>query len=369
MSKACTVTIEGTGRTFVCDGGTVLDAAIAQGIQLPYNCRGGACGTCKAEVLEGAVEHGWVMGFAITDEEIGQGNCLICSSKPKTERLRLRMRNTLRPTADFGPIVPAEHTVEVVAAHNLTPSVRRVTVMLADPPSFRFDNGMYMEIMLEGVEPSRPYSIATTANEDGTAPQGMISFLVTRHEHGTSSKRIHETIVVGDRLRIRGPYGTFRVPASVPRKILMLAGGTGLAPLLSMVRRLLVRGDAEQIELFFSVRARCEVFLLDELHELSSRHVNFRFRVFVTRRDEAVIPDHWERRCITDYLTQMPRCLDHGLVLIAGAPSFVKACTECVLGAGIDADAILRETYDLRIHGSQQDHNQPAPLVSASQRK
>ena len=82
MSDASEVTVENTGETYRCPADTVLlDAALAAGIHMPHNCRGGACGTCKARLVEGSVDHGWVMSFAITDEEKEQGYCLCCQSK------------------------------------------------------------------------------------------------------------------------------------------------------------------------------------------------------------------------------------------------------------------------------------------------
>ena len=79
----CRVTIADSGQTFVCDPGiTILDAGLIAGIGLPHVCRDGSCGTCKSQVLEGRVDHGWVPSFAITEQEKAAGKCLICQSKP-----------------------------------------------------------------------------------------------------------------------------------------------------------------------------------------------------------------------------------------------------------------------------------------------
>jgi ferredoxin len=88
---ACRVTIADTGQSFVCDPGmAILDAGLIAGVDLPHNCRGGSCGTCKSQVLKGSVDHGWVRGFAITDAEKTAGKCLICQSKPTSDSLMIR---------------------------------------------------------------------------------------------------------------------------------------------------------------------------------------------------------------------------------------------------------------------------------------
>lgn len=352
MTVVCTVTIEGTPGDFQCGDQPVLDAAIAAGIQVPYNCRGGACGTCKAQVLEGAVEHGWVMGFAITDEERAAGKCLICASKPKTGRLVLRMLNQTTPTRDARTFVPQEYSARVVAAHNLTPAVRLLTVQLPAEQQFLFDGGMYMDLFLNGVDPPRPYSIVTAPAPDGTAPQGMISFVVARHEHGLASTRLHEDFVPGDELRLQGPYGSFRLPADSNEVLLLLAGSTGLAPLLSLATEALERGYTKPIELWFSARTRRDVFFLDELQRLAHRFSNFEFKVFITRAavDEP-LPASWRKGRLTNYLPQCGPLVRTARTLIAGSSEFVDACRAAVLACGAEAGAVLTEAYTPKLPG------------------
>lgn len=348
MTNPCTVTIEGHAQGFTCaDGSYVLDAALANGVQLPYNCRGGACGTCKAQVLEGAVVHGWVMGFAITDEEIREGKCLICCSRPKSDRLSLRMLKRL--PSEGATFTPAEYSAEVLAVSRISPSVCHITVHPGTTELFRFESGMYVEVVLEGLSPPRPYSIATPALRDGTAPDGMIDLLVARHENGRASVRLHETTGVTDKLLIRGPYGTFRLPPTVQGSILMLAGGTGLAPLISMAGSLLARRYPSEIELWLGTRTSRDVIWLDELRRLTSRHANFRFRVFLSRAHDGDLPHDWARGHVTEYLASSLNRSRFSRMLAAGSPAFVDACRRSALQAGMGTDSIQFEAYDNRV--------------------
>jgi CDP-4-dehydro-6-deoxyglucose reductase, E3 len=350
MTRLCTVTIEGTSQVFECGDQYVLDAAISAGVQVPYNCRGGACGTCKAEVLEGAVEHGWVMGFAISDEEQAQGKCLICSSKPTSERLRLRMLNRSAVIEDATVFIPREYSSCVVAAYDVTPAVRLVTVQMPADESFRFDAGMYMELLLEGVEPSRPYSIVTAPLADGTAPGDMISFLVVRHEFGLASRRLHAELCVGDALRVRGPYGTFRLPQDQGANLLLLGGGTGLAPLVALASRALEVDPVAPVELWFSTRTRRDVFYVDELQRLAHRHANFSYQVFLSRAGPAeILPASWHRGRLTQQLPERLTRAAAGTILIAGSPEFVRACADCALASGARPETVISEAYEPKL--------------------
>ena len=96
MADAAQVTILNTGESYLCPTGiALLDAGLAAGLHIPHSCRGGACGTCKARVVDGQVDHGWVMSFAITDEEKAEGFCLTCQSKPLSPRIVLQMVNPM----------------------------------------------------------------------------------------------------------------------------------------------------------------------------------------------------------------------------------------------------------------------------------
>jgi CDP-4-dehydro-6-deoxyglucose reductase len=342
--RPCVVSIEDVDRSFECGDQYVLDAALTAGLELPYSCRGGACGTCKAQILEGAVEHGWVMGFAISDAEVAQGRCLVCSCKPKTDRLRLRMLNPPRHTPHLDH-APGEYDARILGISDLTPSVRLLTVQLPQKVSFVFAAGMYMELLVDAIVPARPYSIVTTPTPEGSAPDGVLAFLIGRHDRGASSQYLHSRVCVGDMLRIRGPYGTFRLGETAPGKVLMLAGGTGLAPLIAIAEEALRAGSNSMIELLFSVRTQRDVFFICELNKLAARHANFHYRLFVTRGASDNLPPDWSSGRITATPGFRGALVDAQTVLVAGSPGFVEACHGHAVEYGVAAEAIVVEAY------------------------
>lgn len=338
------VIVENTGESFACPSGTIiLDAGLAAGLHMPHSCRGGACGTCKALVVEGEVDHGWVMSFAITDEEKEQGYCLTCQSKPLSPTLRLRTVEPMRPKrAGEEVILPMELTAEVVAAESVTPSIRRLVLALPRGTRFRFRPGMNLEFVAPGLSESRPYSIIDAPGADGLAPDGQLSFFITRHPHGRCSTWVH-SLSVGDTVNVRGPYGEFGLPDAGDRPVLALAGGSGLSPILSVIGKALAEGHKRRIELLFSVRDRRELFALDVLARLAHRHENFSYRVTLTRDDAA--PPPWLRGRIPLLLTREARNLSEHVVLVAGSPAFVDDCVAAALASNAAADRIVTDSF------------------------
>jgi NAD(P)H-flavin reductase/ferredoxin len=342
-TAATEVTVVNTGQTFRCaPGELILDAGLEAGIGLPHNCRGGACGTCKSQILEGEVDHGWVMSFAISDEEKAAGKCLICQSRPLTPTLVIRPDNAMAP-AEEAPLTPMEARGMVVAADAVSASVRRLVIALPPAIRFRFRAGMHVELKTPGVAKPRTYSMACAPDDQGLPPDGLLEFFITRHERGQASGWLHGVERLGSPIDLHGPYGNFYLPKDAAGPVLCLAGGSGLSPILSIVRRALATGFAEPVQLILSVRDRSEVFALDALHALARRHANFTYRVTLTRTHEAA--PCWRLGRIPDWLAGELPDLSNWHVLAAGPPGFVDACAAMAQTLGASPGRILTDSF------------------------
>ena len=341
----CRVTVANTGQSFECPAGElILDAGLAAGLSLPHNCRGGACGTCKSLVLEGEVDHGWVMNFAISEDEKAAGKCLICQSRPLTPTLVIRTDGAMNAAA-AAPPAPIEATATVLAAEPVTPSIRRLVLALAQGVRFPYRAGMHVELRTPGVARPRTYSIATAPDDRGLVPDGLLEFFVTRHEGGQASGWLHAPERLGGPVQVHGPYGTFRLPEGASGPVLCLAGGSGLAPILAIVRRALASGYAQPIRLIHSVRDRSEVFALDALHALARRFSHFSYTVTLTRAEAIDPATGWRSGRIPTWLGQEFFDLSSFCVLAAGPPGFVEAAVAKVRELGARPERILTDSF------------------------
>ena len=339
------MTVANTGQSFECPAGElVLDAGLTAGLGLPHNCRGGACGTCKSTVLEGAVDHGWVMSFAISDEEKAAGKCLICQSRPLTPTLVIRTDGAMS-ASEAAPPAPIEALGQVIAAEPVTPSIRRLVLALQPDIRFRYRAGMHVELRTPGAAKPRTYSIATAPDDQGLPPDGLLEFFVTRHERGQASGWLHAEERLGGAVQIHGPYGTFRLPEAVDGPVLCLAGGSGLAPILAIVRRALAAGFARPIRLIHSVRDRSEVFALDALHPLTRRFSDFSYTVTLTRAAAVDPATGWRHGRIPAWLADELPDLSAWHVLAAGPPAFVEAAVAKARELGAPPERILTDSF------------------------
>jgi CDP-4-dehydro-6-deoxyglucose reductase, E3 len=341
----CRVTVANTGQSFECAADElILDAGLAGGIGLPHNCRGGACGTCKSAVLEGDVDHGWVMSFAISDKEKAAGKCLICQSKPLGSTLVIRTDNPVAGAEDAPP-APLEAQTRVLASEPLTPSIRRLVLALPPEVRFRYRAGMHVELKTPGVGKARTYSIANAPDREGRAPDGLLEFFVTRHEHGAASSWLHAPERLGGLLAVHGPYGSFHLPKTLDQPLLCLAGGSGLAPLLAILRQALGTGFARPVRLILSVRDRSEIFALDVLHALARRHAGFSYLVSLTREATVDPATGWRQGRIPAWLGQEVFDLSGHGVLAAGPPGFVDAAVAKARELGAAPERILTDSF------------------------
>lgn len=327
------VHIEGIAAPVLCRSDEpILDAALAQGIALPHNCRGGACGTCRATLLSGATSEGWIQSFALTDEDRAQGKVLPCVARPLTD-CRLRLDSAMMPPT----IESCRIGATVIACEAVAQSVRRLVL---EPDAVRaWRAGAQVRLVLPGVFPDRVYSIASAFDGDHLRDNQLELFITIRPEGRAG--RIVDGFVPGVRVDLDGPHGTLAIPDGAAR-IVLAAGGTGLSPLLSLARQALARGDDRPMLLLFSVPGPRDLFALDALKALCAAHPSFSYRLCLTRVTESGLDDvHYGR--VTGILGGLVE--PDAAVLAAGSAGFGADVRAVARDHGVDPALILIDSF------------------------
>ena len=261
------LTIEPLGQTIeVEDDQTILDAALRAGIWLPHACCHGLCATCKVDVLEGEVEHGEASSFALMDFERDEGKTLACCATLVSD-VTIEADIDEEPDAESIPVRDFPGTVSRI--EQLTPTIRGIFIETDEP--IHFQAGQYVNVELpEGIG-SRAFSLANVPG------QTEVELNVRLVPGGAGTTWLHQSLAVGDRISLSGPYGRFFVRKSADVPLIFMAGGSGLSSPRSMILDLLADGFERPITLVYGQRTRDELYYHEHFLELAATHANFNY--------------------------------------------------------------------------------------------
>ncbi|MDQ2959429.1 MAG: 2Fe-2S iron-sulfur cluster binding domain-containing protein [Candidatus Dormibacteraeota bacterium] len=313
-------------RIFPCgDDNSILAAALTHGHFLRYGCKHGGCGTCKVVLIDGDVEEGG-SSFALASAERSQGWILACSSRPLSDCV-IDISAMALTEAEFLAGDQAE-TLQTALEHKelLTPTIFGLTLRLVDPPSMRFLAGQFVNVEVPGVDGPRAFSMANAPSADSE-----IELIVKRLPGGKFAEYLETSARLGDTIRVRGPVGSLRVRPSY-RKIIMIAGGSGMAPMLSMLSDLGEKGDRRSVTFFFGARTCDELYYLERLDRLCGMSSSLEF-VPVVERAEA----GWagEEGLVTQVVERRMGSLKGYDAYLCGPPPMVEAARESVVRLGV----------------------------------
>ena len=330
--RTCTVTFaDGHEPLPVPRDAFLLASALEAGLPWPHNCKVGTCGQCKTRVVSGRIRP--AMDFALsplTADELRQGYVLACQSRVREDLLV----DVPLPFA-AGAIVRRGAVVQ--RADRLTPDVMHLTLTLDAP--LVFAAGQYVDIGLHGADAVRSYSLC-----EAPRPQGLleVSFLIRRLPGGRFSERLFAEAAPGRRLHLRGPMG---VPSTLNPvdDAIGVAGGTGLAPMLSLMADRLSRDARSRFTLFLGLRSQADNFGGPLLAPLRAQHPG-RIDVEVWLSDEPA-DSSWAgaRGLVTEALQQLPP-RTRGAFLCGNA-GMVHAARDRLLALGLPSDRIHADAF------------------------
>lgn len=265
-------------------GETILDAALRAGLNLPHSCKGGHCSSCRARIREGKVVYPQGRPLGLMEDEEQVGYALLCQAHAASDALTIEVRE-IRPPAP--EIVLKSLPCRIERLQLLTPDVMAVFLRLPANEYFHFMPGQYLDIMLPQNR-RRSFSIANTPGEGR-----LIELHVRRVSSGEFTQQLFDGGLEKALLRMEGPLGQFWFRRESPRPALLIGGGTGYAPLRSMLRSLLEVGDRRPLHLYWGAQARRDLYEDEEIRALCAQHPNLRYIPVLSAPQEE---DQWQGR-------------------------------------------------------------------------
>jgi len=247
-------------------GETVLDAGLREGIALPFDCRNGGCGECKATLRSGTVEFGAYQSGVLSAAERTAGKILPCVCTPR-EDIELEYVPASAPLA--GAVRAWSATLE--AMQKLAPDVMQVILKLEGGSRIAFYAGQYINIVLEdGAKRSFSFATAPSVND-------RIELHIRRIPGGRYTTHVFERMRTGDRVRFEGPLGSFFLREDSEKPMIFVAGSTGFAPVKSMLEYAFGRGMKRRMILYWGVRRPADLYLAALPEKWAREHPNFTF--------------------------------------------------------------------------------------------
>src|SRR3954468_855374 len=253
-----TVTVQPSGKTFTVERDEpILQAAIRQGIGLPYGCRDGACGSCKSRLLEGRVLHGAHQLKALSHAEESAGYILTCCATPQTDCV-VEARSV--PGAGEYPVL--KMPTRVITIEHAAPDVAVLKLQLPANQNFQYRAGQYVEFILRDGS-RRSYSMANAPHQLGSPP--AIELHLRHMPGGKFTDHVFGAMKEREILRMEGPFGSFFLREESDKPIVLLASGTGFAPIKALIEQMHHLGSIRPVRLYWGARRKADLYLRDWL--------------------------------------------------------------------------------------------------------
>jgi benzoate/toluate 1,2-dioxygenase reductase subunit len=308
---------------------TVADAAYRQGVNLPLDCRDGACGTCKCFAESGRYEMGEYIDDALSDSEAKQGFVLTCQMRAQSDCVvRVPASSSVCRTQQ------SRFEAAISRVEQLSPSTISLSLRGEALNKLAFLPGQYVNLQVPGSTATRAYSFSSLPRD------GEVSFLIRNVPGGLMSSFLTQLAKAGDAMTLTGPLGSFYL-RDIKRPLLLLAGGTGLAPFTAMLEKIAEQGTPHPVHLIYGVTHDADLVEMDKLEAFAARIPQFTFTACVASESSA-----WPKKgFVTQHLE--PAHLHDGEVdvYLCGPPPMVEAVSQAIRERGLQPANFFYEKF------------------------
>lgn len=313
---------------------TILDAALRHGLSLPYGCRNGVCGACKARLISGEVDYGMPQPAALSSAEMAAGYALLCQARPSSD-----------VTVEVSEVSDAEHIrvkklpCRVARLEPLSADVTRVYLKLPAAERMQFLAGQYIDFLLPDGR-RRSFSIANAPHDDE-----LIELHIKRIAGGRFTDDTFAVLKEKALLRLEGPFGNFYLREDSPRPILFVAGGTGFAPAKAIIEHALVERIARPMHLYWGARSRRDLYLDALPRAWAEQCHHFRYTPVLS---EPLPGDDWHgaQGYVTDVVLRDHPALSAFDVYASGPPVLVRAARRDFIAHGLAPENFYADPFE-----------------------
>ena len=331
------ITVKPSDRSFTAGTGeTMLAAAIRQGVGMPYGCKDGACGSCKCKKLSGSVLHGAHQSKALSEEEEAHDFVLTCCGVAHSDVVL-----ESRQVTQAGAFPVRKFPTRVSVMEKKSPDVMLLKLQLPATESFAYHAGQYVEFLLPGGV-RRSYSMANAPHT--LAAGGTLEFHLRHLPGGQFTDHVFGTMKEKEILRVEGPYGSFFLREDSRKPIVLLAAGTGFAPIKALLEQMQFKGIRRAVTLYWGGRRPHDLYLDDWVKARLAEMPHLRYVPVVS---DALAQDGWQGRGGFVHLAVLQDLPDLSgyQVYACGAPVVVESARSDFLRAGLPQDEFFADSF------------------------
>ncbi len=321
-------------RFTVYAGETVLQAALRQGIALPYSCRNGGCGSCTGDIIEGQVSYAGARPAALSAEDAARGKALLCQALAASD-LVIRSREIATATDIPVRTMPCRVQEKTLLSHD----VMQLKLKLPATERLQFLAGQYLEILLKDGR-RRSFSIANAPHDDE-----YLELHIRLVVDGEFTDYVFNDMPDRALLRIEGPLGNFFLREESSRPIIMMAGGTGIAPLKGMIEHALHSRLERPMHLFWGVRSKRDLYLHAQIQTWTASQPLLRYTPVLSA---PLAEDDWqgESGLVTDSVCRHYPDMQGHEVYMSGPPAMIAAARDGFRACGAEEDHLYSDAFE-----------------------
>ncbi len=327
-----TVRVMPSGREFAVESDeTILDGALRSGLAFPYGCRGGACGACKAKVLEGAVNYA-DEPMGLSEEDMADNQSLLCVATAASD-----LTVEIKEVGAIEEIPVKTMPTKVASMERLNDEVMSLHLTLPESERLQFLAGQYVEFILADGR-RRAFSIANAPHDDAT-----LEFHIRHIEGGEFTSHVFDDMNVGEILRIEGPLGTFFLREDSERPIIMLATGTGFGPVKGIIEHAIAEHSHRRIYIYWGARSEEGLYMHELAQKWDAENANIEYRPVLSRPGA-----DWDGRTgyVQDAVLADFDDLSGFELYACGHPQMVHSAKAALAARGLEGDHCYSDAFE-----------------------